>query len=113
MSGQTQPPQGMSTDQALIEIKIFISPQQPGLLLMKDLHHVRVIHHHQGRIPLQKVIRVLPPQGLAVGTNQLDVPEVAIYPVVAVQDHPDQVQVAALQVHLPEAEVAAPVEDNK
>lgn len=80
---------------------------------MKDLHQAKVTRHHRGQILPREVIRALPLRGQAeVVANQWVVREAEIFQVVAVQDHPDQVQVAAHPVLLPEAAVAARVEDN-
>lgn len=81
---------------------------------MKDLHQAKVTRHLQGQILHQEVIQALPPRGQeAEAANQLEVQEVAIFPVVAVLDlHQAQVQVAGLPVLLQEEVVAARVEDN-
>lgn len=79
---------------------------------MKDLHQVRIIRLHRGQILLQKVIRDHPPQGQEVVKVPLAVQEVAMFQVVAAQDHPDQVQVAAHPVLLPEVEVEAQEGDS-
>jgi hypothetical protein len=81
---------------------------------MKDLHRVKVIRHHREQILLREVIRAHPLQGQAEAVVKvlLAVQEVAMFQVVAAQDHPDQVQVAAHPVLLPEVEVEAQEEDS-